>query len=145
MNKKKAHTSKIGLSGEKSTLSATNTAAGSTVGTDGMYVQVRSLNDINPSYNNVERLFHEACTKVKEGFVHKKFPFSLPDHLSDSSLPVEALGFDRQILILIADKMGVKMTNRLAIEAILVAEKLLPGEKEAREKHHKMLENTLGS
>ena len=47
-------------------------------------------------------------------------------------MPDEALAFDRELLVLIAAKMGVKLTNKMAIEAIFVAQKLLPGEKEQR-------------
>ena len=39
-------------------------------------------------------------------------------------MPVEALAFEKDILILIAKKMGVVLPHRLAIEAIIVAEKM---------------------
>jgi len=47
----------------------------------GMPRPFRSVNSINPSPQNVERLFYEACTKVKEGFVMKKFAFECPEYL----------------------------------------------------------------
>lgn len=53
----------------------------------------------------------------------KKWKIELPDHLHNSSLPVESLASDREILLLITKKMGVKMSHREAIEAILVSEK----------------------
>ena len=84
---------------------------------------VRSVNQINPTLKNIERLFYEACVKVKEGFVLKKFAFECPEYLQGTVLPVEALAFEKDILILIAKKMGVMMPHRLAIEAILVAKK----------------------
>ena len=43
--------------------------------------KINSINQLNPSPQNVERLFHEACFKVKEGFALKKWGFELPDHL----------------------------------------------------------------
>ena len=142
--KRKKNVSRMNLTNDKSAFSATNTVGSGTVGTYTVK-QVQSLNDVVPSYENVERLFYEACTKVREGFVQKKYKVTLPEHLSDSSLPVESLAFDREVLILIADKMGVKLTNRMAIEAILVAEKLTTREKDEREKHQKVLESRLGS
>lgn len=87
-----------------------------------------SLNKIDPNYKNVEKLFHEACVKVKEGFGLKKWGFDLPEHLQNNTLPVESLAFEREILLLISKKMGIKMSHREAIEAILVAEKLQPGQ-----------------
>lgn len=42
----------------------------------------------------------------------KKMGFELPEHLSGGSLPVVALAFERDILILIAKKMGVTLTFR---------------------------------
>lgn len=74
--------------------------------------EIQSLNSINPSPQNVDRLFHEACQKIKEAFVLKKMGFELPEHLSGGSLPVVALAFERDILILIAKKMGVTLTFR---------------------------------
>ena len=68
---------------------------------------IRSINMINPNLENVQRLFHESCIKVKEGFVLKKYSFDLPEYLQGSVLPVEAMAFEQDILILIAKKMGV--------------------------------------
>ena len=85
---------------------------------------IRSVNQINSSPQNIERLFYEACIKVKEGFQAKKFSFECPEYLQGTSLPVEALAFEKDILILIAKKMGVVLPHRLAIEAIIVAEKM---------------------
>lgn len=84
---------------------------------------VRSLNHVNPSPQNVERLFFEACIKIKESINSKKLPFDLPEHLQGTALPVEAIAFEKDILILIAKKMGVVLPHMLAIEAILVARK----------------------
>ena len=90
---------------------------------------IRSVNQINSSPQNVERLFYEACIKVKEGFQAKKFPFECPEYLQGTALPVEALAFEKDILILIAKKMGVVLPHRLAIEAILVAQRQSKKEK----------------
>lgn len=66
---------------------------------------------------------------MKEGFQAKKFPFECPEYLQGTALPVEALAFEKDILILIAKKMGVVLPHRLAIEAILVAQKQSKKEK----------------
>ena len=84
---------------------------------------VRSVNQINPSLKNVQKIYTEACIKVKEGFILKKYPFDCPEYLQGTVLPVEALGFEQNILILIAKSMGVTLPNRMAIEAIMVAKK----------------------
>ena len=42
---------------------------------------IRSVNQINSSPQNIERLFYEACMKVKEGFQAKKFSFECPEYL----------------------------------------------------------------
>ena len=74
----------------------------------------------------MERLFFEACVKVKEGFAAKKYGYELPERLTNSAMPVEILAFEKDILILIGKKMGIRLTNTLAIEAILVAQKPRP-------------------
>ena len=74
--------------------------------------KINSLNQLNSSPQNVERLFHEACFKVKEGFVLKKWGFELPEHLHPSHLPPESLAFDKDILLLITKKMGIQLSNR---------------------------------
>jgi len=53
-------------------------------------------------------LFADALVAVKEGFVHKKFGFDLPENLHGGA--IEALAFNRDILILVAKKMGVVLS-----------------------------------
>jgi len=84
---------------------------------------IKSINRIEPSAKNVEKLFRAACQTVKESFLAKKLGFELPEHLTRNGIPAEAIAFDRATLILVASQMGVRLTSTQAIEAILVARK----------------------
>lgn len=57
----------------------------------------------------------------------KKHGFEIPEKFQGHYLPVEALAFDRDILMLITKEMGIKLSAKQAIEAIYVAEKEVPG------------------
>ena len=75
----------------------------------------------------MERLLHEACVKTKEAYTLKKMGGAeLPEHLQGSNLPVEAIALEKDLLIMVAKRMGVILTHTLAHEAILTATKPSP-------------------
>ena len=73
--------------------------------------KINSVNGIEPTLRNVDKLFRAACKKTKEGFQLKRFGWDLPEHLQSHFLPVEALAFDRDVLLLISKEMGIKLTT----------------------------------
>ena len=93
----------------------------------GPKIKIKSVNGIEQSFKHIEKLFRDACKKVKEGFLMKKHGFEIPEKFQGHYLPVEALAFDRDILMLITKEMGIKLSAKQAIEAIYVAEKEVPG------------------